>query len=100
MMPYIKQKIREKIDPAIKELGLKIVTSAENNGRAGNTNYAITKLMGEVFGPIEDMGYNDFNEVIGVLECCKQEFYRKQISPYEDFKEKQNGEVFPFQKES
>jgi len=38
--------------------------------------------------------YADYNEVIGVLECVKQELYRKVISKYEDKKEKENGTVW------
>jgi hypothetical protein len=34
------------------------------------------------------------NNIIGVLECAKQEFYRKVCSPYEDQKSKDNGNVY------
>ena len=56
-------------------------------------NYTITKLIGEVYGPIEKLHYHSFNEIIGMLECCKMEFYRKQCAPYEDIKLKENGSV-------
>ena len=37
--------------------------------------------------------YQSYNDVIGALECCKQEVYRRMISPYEDIKIKENGDV-------
>jgi len=39
--------------------------------------------------------YADFNEVIGVLECCKLELYRRMVAPYEDLKCAENGDVYP-----
>ena len=94
-MPYIKQTIREKLDPKIESLGGKIIvtSSSEMVERDGIINYTITKLIGEVYGPIEKLKYHDFNEIIGMLECCKLEFYRKQCAPYEDIKLKENGSV-------
>ena len=38
--------------------------------------------------------YARFNEMIGVLECCKLELYRRVISNYEDKKMRQNGDVY------
>lgn len=38
--------------------------------------------------------YSDYNEIIGVLECVKQEFYRRAAVPYEDKKIKENGDVY------
>ena len=30
---------------------------------------------------------------MGVLECCKLEFYRRVAAPYEDIKIEENGDV-------
>jgi len=38
--------------------------------------------------------YADYNEVMGVLECVKQELYRRLIVPYENKKKEENGDVF------
>ena len=37
--------------------------------------------------------YENFNAMIGALECCKQEYYRRIIAPYEDKKIEENGDV-------
>lgn len=93
-MPYIKQEIRDKITKDITNLSLAIINSdGDKVGVAGTLNYTITKLIGEVYGPIEKLRYHEFNEIIGTLECCKLEFYRKQAAPYEDIKLKENGSV-------
>jgi hypothetical protein len=42
--------------------------------------------------------YDNFNEVIGVLECMKLELYRRMIAPYEDTKCKENGDVYKKEK--
>ena len=31
--------------------------------------------------------------MIGALECCKQEYYRAVVGPYEDIKIEENGDV-------
>lgn len=94
-MPYIKQTYREKLDPKIESLAEKIIEVTEYHDihLDGTLNYVITKLIGEVYGPVEKLKYHDFNEIIGMLECCKLEFYRKQCSPYEDIKLRENGSV-------
>jgi len=42
----------------------------------------------------DDIRYASLNEVIGVLECVKQEFYRKKVVPYEKRKIKENSDVY------
>ena len=85
-MPYIKQEGRDNLDLAIDNLANLI----KPEHRAGELNYVITKLLLSNKG---DGKYKDFNELIGMLECCKQEFYRQHIAPYEDKKIKENGDV-------
>jgi hypothetical protein len=31
--------------------------------------------------------------MVGALECCKLELYRKRIAPYEELKERENGPI-------
>lgn len=38
--------------------------------------------------------YTSYNAAIGALECCKLEFYRRMVAPYEDLKIKENGDVY------
>lgn len=61
---------------------------------AGELNYAITRLcLSYLHG--RPGSYADLNEVVGVLECAKQEFYRRMAVPYEDRKIEENGDVYP-----
>ncbi len=94
-MPYIKKEQREELEPELGALIQKMLSMPEfhSNGRAGILNYVITDMLDSCFGPLSDAKYKDYNEAIGMLECCKLEFYRKAAAPYEDMKEKQNGKV-------
>lgn len=98
-MPYIKDLERKKFDKDIDKLAKKLRTSenpnlfSEKKSSVGNLNYIITKLIIQSYGPIENLKYNDFNEIIGILECAKLEFYRRMVAPYEDIKEKENGSL-------
>jgi len=85
-MPYIKMQDRKRLNSAIKILA-KLVNK---NQRAGELNYIITNLLLLTEGKGK---YADFNELIGVLESAKLEFYRRRIAPYEDKKIKTNGDV-------
>jgi len=92
-MPYIKQDKRSVLDPAINELRNALVelqVDDELNNMEGNLNYAITKLLSMVY---TSPSYREINDAIGMLECCKLEYYRKVAAPYEAQKEIENGEV-------
>lgn len=82
-MPYIGKQRRNYLDPLLLPLICKYNT-------AGELNYIITKLL---LGT-EPESYRDYNELIGVLECCKLELYRRTISVYEDRKKEKNGDVY------
>ncbi len=84
-MPYIKQKDRKKFD---KEL-LKIAKKISNSG---DLNYCISRLCVEcLYNKADSAGYELYNAIVGVLECAKQEFIRRYLSPYEDMKIDMNG---------
>lgn len=89
-MPYIKQEYRNKLDTQIKALGDAIIGHVPSKDLEGKINYAITKLLKELY---PTPNYDQYNRIIGVLECCKLEVYRKQTAPYEDQKEYENGSV-------
>jgi hypothetical protein len=57
----------------------------------GSLNYAITKLLLET-NPRPS--YQDAVTVMGTLSCVSAEWYRRWVSPYEDMKARENGEVF------
>jgi len=59
---------------------------------AGELNYVITKEILLYLGTRPK--YENYNEVMGVLECVKQELYRRAVAPHEDKKRKENGDVY------
>lgn len=94
-MPYISKDKRSYLDPHIDNLHRFLVDlelDDSKNNMEGNLNYTITRLLKLVYGD-ETSSYRDVNDVIGVLECIKLEYYRKLAAPYEDVKESQNGRV-------
>jgi len=89
-MPYIAQSDRDLYDNIIDELTNSLFT-VDDQKTPGHLNYIITSLLLKVYG--RNIRYYQHNEIIGMLECCKQEFYRRQTSPYEDICIKKNGDV-------
>ena len=109
-MPYVNSSIRENIDgPSawanrtgldsfiskmnmLKQDGSLVPPSNQKTWQnPGVLNYIITRLCHWWLG--DSPNYEKFNEVIGVLECAKQELYRRKVSPYEDEKINENGDV-------
>ena len=83
-MPYIKQEDRPKIaDKVIKY---------SNINNAGELQYAIAVMLKD-FISRKGLKYQNCNDVMGALAGAQMEFYRKVVAPYEDLKEKENGEV-------
>jgi len=79
-MPYIKQEDRDLVDKSFP-------------ATAGELNYTITKLCKEyMFNQGEK--YQHYNDVIGALEGCKLELYRRKVAPYENTKIEENGDVY------
>lgn len=60
---------------------------------AGELNYVISTRVDEYLRR-KGLNYSNINEVIGVLECAKQELYRRVAAPYEDEKMEENGDVY------
>jgi hypothetical protein len=80
-MPYVERAVR------------KVLLEDNTPEDAGELNYLITKLC-DSFLRTKGRRYNHVNTVIGVLECAKQEFYRRVASVYEDEKLQENGDVY------
>ena len=59
----------------------------------GELNYLVTEICKDY---IKDKGlsYQTLNDILGALEGCKLEFYRRQVAPYEDGKIQANGDVY------
>ena len=81
-MPYIDKNDREHLDEDMR-----------NPETPGELNYQLTRLVTNYIFRL-GISYTTFNEAIGVLECAKQELYRRMIAPYEDKKCKINGDVY------
>jgi hypothetical protein len=87
-MPYITKNERLAL-----RMGCKVKT-------VGQLNCAITmliqKFMNDTCPPQAGMhpNYAMYNDMIGVLECCKLELYRRMVAPYEDVKCAENGDVY------
>jgi hypothetical protein len=84
-MPYILKEQRTKFDGFAENIG----NAAEN---PGDLNYAITVII-QTYMKKKGVRYENFNAVVGMLECAKLEFYRKLVAEYEDLKAEQNGDV-------
>jgi hypothetical protein len=87
-MPYIKSEKREKYTKVLNEL-VSILKAAPAEEVDGELNYVVTKILKEVY----PLRYYHINKAIGVLECIKQEYYRRVAAPYEDVKKKESGDV-------
>lgn len=85
MPPYIPKGERPNIIEKIEKL-------ISNINNAGQLNFTITKLCHEYLKKI-GIRYQNLNEVIGVIECVKQELYRRVIANYEDKAIERNGDV-------
>lgn len=88
-MPYIKPDDRMKFDQPINELVDLLGSSKGVN--VGELNYVISSIVWELFR--DKYCYAEGNAIVGVLECVKQEFYRRQLAPLEDQKQEENGDL-------
>jgi hypothetical protein len=59
----------------------------------GELNYLFS-ILAKDYLDRKGLNYTHLNDVIGVLECCKQELYRRIAVPYENAKMAENGDVF------
>jgi hypothetical protein len=82
-MPYIKPALREWL-------------KTQPPGHAvdsGQLNYQITQVCLKYLRD-KTLNYNTINEIVGALECCKHELYRRVAAGYEDIKCECNGDVY------
>ncbi len=87
-MPYIKAVDRGVFD--------EITDSLPAFKSPGDLNYFLTRLAMAYIAGKGGISYTNCNEAIGVLECVKQELYRRVVAPYEDQKALENGDVIDF----
>jgi len=79
-MPYIRQEDR--------------IRAAHLPETPGELNYAITEMLLDYLNAALNPGYNRMNEILGVLTCVQQEFYRRVLVELEDRKRAENGDVY------
>jgi hypothetical protein len=93
-MPYIKEKDRSNLS------NLTATIKGTDIKTAGELNYLLTELcLSFITSQNIDGGYSaryqNYNDIVGALEGCKLEFYRRAVAPYEDDKIHENGDVYP-----
>ena len=86
-MPYIEPHRRKAIDPLLEPL-LKEVHELP----PGELNYIVTKIM--INAMPSYTRYTAINELIGVLECAKLEFFRRVAVDHEEGVRWYNGDVY------
>lgn len=90
-MPYIDKTSRLKIELCGENINC-ITALADAIEFEGELNYVITRLCLECLKRRGEK-YSNYNSIIGVLECAKQEFYRRQVAEYENQKITENGDI-------
>jgi len=96
-MPYIKQEDRKRFTHSPQKLGPEssislLQETGKRCGSAGDLNYAFT-VIAQAYLKEQGLNYQHINDVIGALEGCKLELYRRVAAPYEDVKIAENGDV-------
>lgn len=86
-MPYIEQERRDKFEKVINEL----LSANINDLSSGDINYIISSLIWKLFE--NNRSYSAINQIVGIIECVKLEFYRRLAAPYEDEKIVKNGDI-------
>jgi hypothetical protein len=93
-MPYIKQDRRDYLDASINNVvdALRQLESdfGDDNNFEGNMNYVISSIIAKT----HNISYRSINDIVGMLECVKQEYYRKLAAKYEDQKEYETSSVY------
>lgn len=91
-MPYIKNEDRQHVDELIEKLSHEVRLYDEKD-KLGVLNYCISRLLSKSLVKPSGWRYYLLNNAIGVLECVKQELYRRVIGPYEDKAIDKNGDI-------
>jgi len=88
-VPYIPKEDRRHYENLLTSLANRICANTDSKSRTGHLNYAISRLL----ALMPANRYRDYNELMGVLECAKLEFYRTKVAPYENKKRRRHGDV-------
>ena len=60
---------------------------------SGELNYKLTQAVIDYIAA-NKLSYGTINDVVGALECAKAEFLRRIVTPYENKKLYENGDVY------
>ncbi len=96
-MPYIKISEREKLRQFLNPLLDHVANESYScELTSGHLNYIITKIIKAFLECTDEYVpcYDDYNSVVGVLECVKDEFQRRKVHIYEDKKIIENSDVY------
>ena len=83
-MPYIKEEDRKKFEDFLHDCPCPLT--------AGEFNFLITQLTRKYIANFGE-SYQVYNDLMGALEGCKLEMYRRRVAPYENKKMNENGDV-------
>jgi len=87
-MPYIPADRRDEIEVELSNQGC-----SWKPQNAGDLNWLITTFIDNMLRE-KGIRYAHVNEMIGALECCKLELYRRIVAPYEDQVLDKNGDAY------
>jgi hypothetical protein len=94
-MPYIRKEERKRYNETIDTITRLLLDKfpGDNNKyfQVGDLNYIVSSIIWKLFNV--HPSYTRGNELVGVLECVKQEFIRRKLNPYEDLKITENGDL-------
>ena len=89
ILPYIIPERRKRYEDVIQSI-VTYLQEVPEEQRDGEINYIVSVILRRVYQPPK---YYRYNRAIGVLECIKQELYRRVVSKYEDKKIIENGDI-------
>ena len=88
-MPYIKQEDRNKYEPELHKLTDSILNNLPSKGELTYLLYVISLNYIKKHGK----SYTNISSAISCLIDAAEELRRKELSPYEDQKIKENGDI-------
>ena len=89
-MPYIKLDDRRRFLADLDSINQEF---NERGVSRGDLNFLVSTLC-KYYMDQHGQSYSIINDIVGVLECAKMEFYRRVAVPYEDKKRTENGDVY------
>lgn len=62
--------------------------------RTGVLNYIISRIVvGSIIEKEKSLTYQDINDIVGIFECAKMEFYERIVKKFEHVKRELNGDI-------